>query len=268
MNNFLAISASEFLNSIDAIQYTPFSIIMSAVSSVIIWLVGHVFMAIALYTMAKNKGITKGLWMAFVPFTNYYLLGKIIGEAVVWGKKIKNVGLWAMIFYIITTVMNFLFNIGYYLTDIAIVLNVKFNITNEFLAGWISGTSVLYNVFWYISFVWDIAYIFFEVSMIFLVFRLYRPQSAMVYSLCSIFLNPPLFGILLFVVRKNERRSFRQYYYNPYNNPYNNPYGNPNNPYGTQNPAEPPKQPEDPFPEFSGKSESPSSNSSDDDLFS
>ncbi|MBQ3234580.1 MAG: hypothetical protein IJA97_00290 [Clostridia bacterium] len=265
MFNLLAISQTEMLNLIDATA-TKVGAIMSVISSVVIWLVGHVFMAIAIWVMAKNKGINKGRWLALIPFANYYLLGKIIGEAVVWGKKIKNVGLWAMIFYIISSVVNFFLDIGSYIYDIQIIFSVEFSFTNAFIKSWVYGTSVLYRIILYTSFIWDIAYIFFEVSMIFLVFRLYRPQSAMLYSLLSIFLNPPLFGILLFVVRKNERISFKQYFYTPYNNPYGNPYQTPNQ---NQNPAEPPKAPEDPFPEFSNKSGEQNSNSSDkDDLFS
>lgn len=267
MNNILAISMNELLNFANSRA----SVILSLISSVVIWAVGHVFMTIALLVMAKNRGIKKGRWMAYFPFVNYLLLGKIVGEAVVWGKKIKNVGLWAMIFYAISVGMTFLLNMGSHIGKIQIIFNVKFNITNTFLLGWVTGSSIFYNIIWYTSFIWDIAYIFFEVSLIFLVFRLYRPQSALLYSLFAMFFNPPLFGILLFVVRNNERRSFKQYYYTPYNNPYNNQgnnYGGGSygNPYQPQQPAKPQPQ-EDPFPEFSDNKGGELPSSDGDDLF-
>ena len=88
----------------------------------------------------------------------------------------------------------------------------------------------------------------------------------MLFSLLSIFLNPPLFGILLFVVRNDKRISFKQYY-RPYNNPYS-PFGNPTNPYGQQYQQPQQQKPqEDPFPEFSDKGSQEKSNDTDD-LFS
>lgn len=262
MFNLLAISYADIIN----LANSAFGAVMSLISTVAFWLVGHVFMAIALFAMAKNKGIKKGVWIAVIPFVNYYLLGKIIGEAVVWGKKIKNVGLWVMIFSLTTTILNLLINFGGYLVNFALAFNLNVTVTNPFLIGWFSGTSVIYTVVYYVSWVFDIAYLFFDVSVIFLVFRLYRPQSAMLFSLLSIFFNPPLFGILLFVIRNDKRISFKQYFRptNPYGfsgggyNPYGNPYA--------QQPKQPPKPQEDPFPEFSDK-DSSSSHSSDD-LFS
>lgn len=286
MNNFLAIN---LMHLFDTVMTPMFTAISSLISIFVIPLIGHVFMAIALYKMAKNRNILKGRWMAIFPLLNWILLGKIVGEAVVWGKKIKNVGLWIAILSAVTTVLSILLNfafvrevngqlvlVGGYLYDFALIFNFDVTITSPFLLSWFMGANVIYTILDVLSLILDIGYIFFEVSIIFLVFRLYRPQSALLYSLFSIFFNPPLFGILLFVVRNNERKSFKQYYhnpyqnyggYNPYNNPFNNPYNNPNNnPYGNQN-GEPKKAPEDPFPEFSDKNGS-SSKSDGDDLFS
>lgn len=240
-------------------------VLLSIISDVLIWLVGYVFMAIGITYMAKKLNIKKGLWMAWVPFVSWILLGKIIGNAVIWGKKINNVGLWMMIFSIIQTVLFFLLNIGYYLYEISIIFNVDFILTSQFLINWVSGEGTLYMIAQIIGFVVDIAYIFFEVSVIFLIFRLYAPESALLFSILSLFLNPPLFGILLFVVRKRERKGFKQYYtvYNPYAN-YNNGQN------GYQPPNQPPRNPNpqssdvDPFPEFSNK---PENKTDDDDFF-
>ncbi len=250
---------SEFFNISDA-KY----IIFEHASSIIIWLVGFIFMAIAIRYMAKKLNINKGLWMAFIPFVNWLLLGKIVGNAVVWGKKIKNVGLWAMILSIAQTVLMLLLNIGYYLYQAQIVFKVNFLFTSQFLIDWVNGEGVLYLMVNLLSFAVSIAFIFFEVSVIFLIFRLYAPESALLFSLLSLFIDPPLFGILLFVVRKRERRSFKQYYtvYNPYAN-YTG-YGNQNSP---QN--KPQNSDVDPFPEFSnGKDKSSNSSDDSDEIFS
>ncbi len=243
-------------------------LVLRYISEILIWLVGHIFMAIGITYMAKKLNIKKGLWMAWLPFVNWILLGKIIGSAVVWGKKFNNVGVWMMVFSIIQTILFLLLNIGYYLYEISIIFNVDFIFTSQFLIDWVSGEGTLYIIAEVIGLIVDIAYIFFEVSVIFMIFRLYAPESALLFSILSIFLNPPLFGILLFVVRKKERRGFRQYYnvYNPYAN-YNNGqngYQPPNQPSQKQNPQ---SSNVDPFPEFSNKPENSENKTDSDDFF-
>lgn len=243
-------------------------VLLSYISDIAIWLVGFIFMAIGIRYMAKKLNIKKGLWMAYVPFINWILLGKIIGNAVVWGKKFNNVGIWVMVFSIIQTVFNFLLNIGFYLYEITIIFNVDFIFTSQFLIDWVSGEGVLYIIAEVIVLIVDIAYIFFEVSIIFMIFRLYAPESALLFSILSLFLNPPLFGILLFVVRKRDRRSFKQYYnvYNAYSNFYGqNGYQPHNQPPRNEKPH---NSDVDPFPEFSNKTENSEKQNDSDDFFS
>ncbi len=243
-------------------------VLISLITSIATWVVGYVFMAIAIWVMAKRLNINKGRWMAFVPFLNWYLLGKVIGSAVVWGKKIDNVGLWLMLLSIAQTVINFLLSIGTYLYMVSLLFNVDFLFTSQFLIEWVSGTGIFYNAVSIFALAVDIAFIFFEVSVIFLVFRLYAPESALLFSLLSLFLDPPLFGILLFVVRNRERRSFKQYYnvYNPYAN-YNN--GQNGNPFQSPNQNKPQNNDVDPFPEFSsGKDNSSAKPDDSDEIFS
>lgn len=260
---------NEFINLSD-LDYVVFSLLSSTVT----WLVGFVFMAIAIWVMAKKLNINKGRWMAFVPFLNWLLLGKIIGNAVVWGVKIKNVGLWAMILSIAQTVINFLLSIGTYLYMVSLLFNVDFLFTSQFLIEWVSGTGIFYNAVSIFALAVDIAFIFFEVSVIFLVFRLYAPESALLFSILSLFLDPPLFGILLFVVRNRPRNGFKQFYtvHNPYANFGDNGFGYRNHTPNQNNPSQnkPDKNNDiDPFPEFSNKSGDSSAQSDDsDEIFS
>ncbi|MBO7214475.1 MAG: hypothetical protein J6V66_03145, partial [Clostridia bacterium] len=87
--------------------------IIGIATSVLIWLVGHVFMAIALIVMAEKRNLKKIKWLAILPFVNYFVLGKVIGESVIWGKKFKNVGLITMIFAIVSAIINFALNFAY-----------------------------------------------------------------------------------------------------------------------------------------------------------
>ncbi len=212
-------------------------------------IVCFVFKGLAIYYMAKQKGLKK-LWISFVPFLNYYLLGKVLGKAIIWGKPIKNVGLWVAIVSLVQFVLNTLLSVGYY-NAIIEYLGYSVEYTSKFFENWAKGEGWLYTIVSLISMVVDLAYILFHVSIVFLTFRKYNPQRALLFSILSIFIDG-LFGILLFVSRKNKPFSYedyirmqqRSYYGGGY---YGGAY-NPNNQNANQ--GEAPKKPEDPFPEF------------------
>ena len=243
------------------------AILISVLGEIALWIASHLFMAFGIRYMAKKLNI-KGLWMAFVPLLNWYLLGKIIGNAVIWGKQIKNAGFWVMILAVAQFAINFLLSIGTYLYVIEKLFMVEFVFTNSFLIDWVMSTGVLYFIVSSIGFIVDIAYIFFRVSVIFMVFRLYAPDSAMLFSLLSVFIDP-IFGILLFVVRKNERNGFRKYYnvYNPYANYTGGGYQTPNQ--NRPNQTRPSQGSDvDPFPEFSSEKDNSSKPNDSDEFFS
>ena len=54
--------------------------------------------------MAKKQNIGKR-WLAFVPFANIWLIGKISGSADLFGQKIKRIGLYAMIAEIVCSIV-------------------------------------------------------------------------------------------------------------------------------------------------------------------
>ena len=229
--------------------------LMSFITEVIFWLVGHIFLSISIYHMTKKQGYKK-LWLSFIPLVNFIPLGKLLGKTVVWGKTIKNVGVWACVFCAISTLVNFVLSIGYYLNLVQTAFGVTFVITNEFLYSWILGTNVVAMVISYVSLIFDLGYIFFYVSLVFLTFRLYNPGRAFLYAILSVFVEP-LFGIFLFVSRNNPKHVIVRVQ-PPQGGYYGGGY------YGGYNPQQPPqnKKPvENPFPEF-GDEENKGSNSS------
>jgi hypothetical protein len=263
--NLLAISTAT-LEQMLMLAEDPRMELASFIGQVIFWLVGHIFLSISIYYMTKKQGYKK-LWLSFIPLVNLIPLGKLLGKTVVWGKTIKNVGVWACIFCAISTVVNFLLNIGYYLSLAQTAFGVTFVITNDFLYSWIMGTNAVAMVISYVSLIFDLGYIFFYVSLVFLTFRLYNPGRAFLYAILSVFIDP-LFGIFLFVSRKNPRYIVvhRQppqggYYGGGY---YGGGYynGNPQNFNNNQNQNQNQK-PENPFPEF-GEGENKSTDTGDD----
>ena len=254
-----SLNYTEMMNNI---QNSPEFKLFSEIGNLVIWLIGHLFLSLAIYTMTKKQGYKK-LWVSFIPFYNLIPLGKLIGKTTVWGVRIKNIGVWACILGFVSTFFSFIINLGYYLSIVEYLFSIQFLITNEFLYTWLTNTNVAWLIVYYASYVVDLAYIFFYVSLVFMVFRLYNPRRALIYAIISVFIDPA-FGICLFISRNNPKhiivRPQTPYAGGGY---YGGFYGgyNPN-----QQPPQNQKPVENPFPEF-GEEESKSdnfSNSSDD----
>ncbi|MBR6737963.1 MAG: hypothetical protein IKL82_06390 [Clostridia bacterium] len=229
-------------------------------SEIAIWLFGFIFTAIASFQMAKRRGL-KNAWLAFIPFAQWALIGKLAGESNVFGKIIKNAGLFVAIFSGSVFLLETIYNLGYYIDLFARFFDVTITFNSAFIQDFLFTNKYLfiYEIISWLVIVIDIIYIFFEVTVVFQIFRRYRPQSATLYAILSIFFEFT-FGIFLFTVRKNNPVNYQDYmrsrYYTNYNR-YNgyNPYGTYNgqnaNNYNPQN--EKKVKEEDPFPEFSNK---------------
>lgn len=264
MFNLLS-GSSNYTEIMNNIQNSPEFIAFSEIGSFVFWLIGHVFLSLAIYTMTKKQGFKK-LWVSFIPFYNLIPLGKLVGKTTVWGVKLKNVGVWACIMGIVSTVVTFIIDLGYYKDLVEFVFPVKIQITSEFLISWTEQTSLEWLIAYYVSFVIDLAYIFFHVSLVFMVFRLYNPNRALIYAIISVFIDPA-FGICLFISRNNPRYIIVRpqppqggYYGGYYGGGYYGGGYNNQQPYQNQKPIE------NPFPEFEDEDakKDNSSNSSDD----
>ena len=190
---------SQFLEMTDSPAYAVYSFVVE----VLFWLVGHLFLSFAILYLSKKQGYKK-LWLSFIPFANLILLGKVVGKTVVWGVKLKNVGFWACITSAISALFYFLINLGYYVSLFEYIFNVRVEISSEFIYSWLTAENPVWTVLYYVSSIFDIAQIFFFVSLVFLTFRLYNPQRSFLYAILSV-LRPELFGIFLFVSRKNPK---------------------------------------------------------------
>ena len=65
-----------------------------------IYLICLILGGIGMHVMAKKRGM-KGSWIAFLPFGNTFYAGKLAGETNFFGKKVKWMGLAAMLFEIV-----------------------------------------------------------------------------------------------------------------------------------------------------------------------
>lgn len=254
-----------------------------------IWLILFVLQAIGLYTMAKRANMKKK-FLAFIPFANIYYMGKLAGNCAVFGHKMKNAGLYAMIAQILSTVatLALVFSEWYLFFTHGWPLSNEVNIFGmphwEGLTGF---SQFVYGVYEYGSAFVSIIGLVSKIMLIILMIGLlqkYVPKNYRLLAVLSFMFAPARF-IIVFAVRNRQPINFEEYmrrqheayirrqqqYYGNYGNPYGNPYGRPpynGNPYGgnngqTQNNT----PPEDPFEEFSSTGASNSGEKDEDDFF-
>ncbi|MBE5740598.1 MAG: hypothetical protein E7349_07100 [Clostridiales bacterium] len=243
------------------------------------WIVLFVLQGVGLYKMAKNRNMNKK-WMCFIPFANVYYMGKMTGDCVMFGRKMKRTSLYAMfvqillfIIYALQVAMElYLFNL----------LGTPDGYVGYYVPQWYSevGTiSKFYNDYCLfgdmIIMIADLAFTVLLLVLLMSLFRQYNPKMSSFFAMLSIFV-PESRYIIIFALRNKKRIDYEAYIrkkqeefmrrqqqyrntygnpYNPYGNPYNRGYGPYNNPYGNPYPKNNPegqKQPpkDEPFSEF------------------
>lgn len=246
----------------------------------VVWLIFYFFQSFGLYAMAKKQGL-KNKALAFIPFANIYYMGKITGECQFFARKVKHIGLYAMIAQIVAFTASCL-TVAAELYLYTAYGEPTYETTTELgmirgLPVWENATSGLGKAAaWYLNY-GDLLFsytfgLIYEILMLVLVIALFKKYTMRGYfplSILSVFV-PLSRYIIIFVLRNREpidynaiMRARREAYIrqqqqrrDPYGNPYNTPYGNPYAPpYGGRNNgqnqgATPPDQ-EDPFEEFS-----------------
>lgn len=247
-----------------------------------VWMVFYVFQSIGLYVMAKKQGLKRKA-LAFIPFVNIYYMGKITGECRFFSRKVKYVGLYAMLAQICVSIaVGLTIAAEFYLY--ATYGEPRYDATTEF--GTLLSPPVWDGVTGGVGKIaeWCLNYgeslfiptfgLVYDILMLVLLISLYKKYTARWYLPLSILwvFAPLSKGIVVFVLRNRKPIDYeammrarreeyirrQQQYGNPYGNRYGNPYSNPyGNPYGGQNQPRTPDQnsasskQEDPFEEFS-----------------
>lgn len=202
------------------LAYEQKVLMISLIVAAGLYLIGHVFGGIGLYTMAKRAG-HKLAWMAFIPVLNTYLSGKLAGETNVFGIKCKRIGLYAAIaeiLYISLSIVVLVF--GSFLADPA-----WNQVTTQEMYGetFITGTEyVVENMpleirwmptalfaFQIVTDVWSFVLLFLFIVLYAAFFRKYYARSPFLMAfLCSFF---PVRGYVLFAVRNNTPVDYNQW---------------------------------------------------------
>ena len=250
------------------------ALIFSLLTAVGIWAVLFVLQGIGLYVMAKRRNFKKCA-LAFVPFANIWLMGKLAGTCDVFGHPVKRAGLYTMILQIVVTVLSVLciFAEFYlYLEHGLPQIDEQFNIAYWGLTGFPGVVEKFYEIS---TFIYAIPQLMYTIFMFILLVGLLRQYSPKNYSALTFlyFLIPEVRFISIFALRNKKAIDYQAYMrarreayirqQQQYHNPYNTPYGyggNYHNPYNTEyargesrqngegQPTPPP--PEEPFGEF------------------
>lgn len=259
-----------FLNyffSVPAVKALFFGMVIS----LIIWSALFVLQGFGLLQMAKNQNL-KHKWLVFVPFANLLYVGKLTGECTVFGHRMKNAGLYAMIAQIVTTVFCVMTAVAeYYL-----YLNHGTPDTHTTMGSpaWtgLTGFSLTVYKFYDLSgYFLSIFQLICSILLLILFIGLYKKYSPKNYFALGLLLLvvPASRCVVAFVLRNKQPVDYaaymrarqeaymrqRQQYGNPYQNPYGgygSPYGNPyQNSYGNPNSPQKPSPEDEPFAEFS-----------------
>lgn len=238
-------------------------LIACVIGAATLWLIMFVLQGIGLYTMAKRRGMKKK-FLAFIPFANIYYIGKLSGECVVFGQRMKRAGLYAMIAQTIATILCIATVTGQlylYLKGYEPMIDETIGRSYWPIEGGFVGVVAKFlNVGIYFV---EIVRLVTSVLMLILLSGLYKKYSPKNYFMLGVLtiMFPARFLIIFFLRKKKpidfeaymrarreaymrQQQQYHQQYYGHYGNPYGNPYGNT---------YQPPQKPEDPFEEFGGK---------------
>ena len=240
-----------------------------------IYLICLIFGGIGMTAMAKKVGM-KHSWLAFLPLANTWYAGKLAGETQLFGKKMKRIGLYAMLAELACIAINVfalvvrfgLYQPGYFVeryNDSGTLINIDIDPERIPMAlRWLVTANIVLDVVKSISY---IAMLFFLCVLFYAFFRKYYARGPFLMTfMCALL---PLRGFVIFAVRNNTpvdynaymRRKMEEYRrqqgggYGPYNGGGYDAYGNPASGGGGD---------DDPFSDFKGPPSSDGGSSSPD----
>ena len=190
-----------------------------------VYLLVYVLRAIALFTMARKRGMDRLVWCAFVPFASTYLIGKLAGPLKIGNFTIRNVGIVAMVSEIVYAlvlggyygILSHIFINGWYRPGNAYGY---YNAAGEEVISYytwtfdnianVSAVASVLNVLSVLSFIIEILYLIALCLLLIPFLRTYAPmQYPWLVFLCVVF--PVLFAPLAFAFRNRVPVDYEQY---------------------------------------------------------
>lgn len=254
----------------------PMQVWLAFVIAAAIYVLVFAFKAVGLYTMAKNRGMKKKIWCAFLPFASTYLIGELAGEMQLGKARVKHLGIIAAVIELLYCAVSLMQTIP----AAYAFANNMYTITSQQVGqtlyyGWDYSLDFPYAVMRMAEVASVMTYVFMILNVVAQVFlliafyRAYAPASyiwmvilGVIISVANAFLifafrgRKPIDYEKFMAARAERYRRMQQSQYGPYGGPYGgNPYGgNPygGNPYGGNQGGNgsAPGAPADPFGEY------------------
>lgn len=262
---------------------------VDATSTFIAFIVGYFVLAGALYflmsygfyRMAVKRNISKA-YLAFIPFVRYVVAGKVIGDAIVFGKRTNKLGLIVAIIsgvnFAISTFMfiyNYYFVIGalfngapidiiYDSATLAIQMSIGEDAVNNLMNTYPQALNAIAQIADIVSMISSLAWLVFSFIFWNNLFVKFKPGMAIMYAFISVILGGgaiipfEIAGLFVFIFRNRDEVK-PIIFYNTYSSQggYTNydPYGRNNqqgyDPYGrNNNDFDQTDKEKDPFEEF------------------
>lgn len=267
-----------------------FVLILSFIVGAVLWIGMFLLQAFGLFAMAKKRNIEKP-WLAFIPFANILYMGKIAGECKLFGRKVKHVGVYAMIAQILSVIATLLLLGSELYLYLKLGEPVSYDVMGTpywgVLTGFDRAASIVYDYGVYFLSILQLITGILLFMLMMEICKTYAFKSHFILSFLALFVPISRF-IIVFALRNNEpydyeeaMRKRRENYYanqqnyqggpyqNPYQNPYQGGYGRPyggtyggpyqnpyGNPYGAPQQPQQPQAPDEPFEEFSSDKKS------------
>ncbi len=248
----------------------PMQVWLAFVITAAVYVAVCAFKAIGLYTMAKNRGMKKKMWCAFLPFANTYLIGELAGDLRLGKSKVKHLGAIAMAVELLACAVALMQTIPAAYAFATGMYTITSSQVGEIVYyGWAFSSEFPYAVVRMADVAYIMNYIFMilnTVAQVFLLiafYRTYAPASyiwmvilGVIVAVANAFLifafrsRKPVDYDKFMAARAERYRRMQQSQYGPYGGgPYGgNPYGG--NPYGGNQGGAAPGAPADPFGEY------------------
>ena len=237
--------------------------IIGIILGVLLWGALFVLQGIGLCAMAKNSGLEKR-WLAFVPFVNILYIGKLSGPSEVFGQRMKNAALFAMIAQILTFVLSAT------MTVIEACLYLEYGAPQYDLElglpYWTqlsASAQKAYNFYEFGTWLLSVFQLIYEILLFIVLMSLYKKYSPRNYTMLSFLaLFIPLARYITIFVLRNRTPIDYQAYVRARHEAYMRQRGFYTQQYAQQ------EKPQDPFTEFaSAKNDSENKNSADENPF-
>lgn len=268
-------------------EVSPSMILTVLIVSLIVPVAFYVLRSIGLYKLAKRKNFKFAI-MAFIPCVWIYVACRLVAESKFFGTTIGKLAIVFTIVFAVAELLTLTYQfllyfplVGNYFMgrEIFISTDVEYAASQGFKPFWTDDNQIwisesfvypykdiykmvkIINGLYYVSMIFDLAYMVIELTVLYNLFRKYWPQRHVLAFVMSVFLG--LSGPFIFAIRNKEPMNYMDYLRSRYNSygPYG-PYGygprgpyNTNNGYGQNGTQANQAPPRGPFEEYVDKSE-------------